>query len=566
LPNAIGDIREAVDFLRYYAARVKSDFSNDSHRPLGVVACISPWNFPLAIFTGQIAAALAAGNAVIAKPAEETPLIAGEAVRVLHDAGVPASALGLLAGEGDVGAALTAHPMIAGVMFTGSTEVARHIQRALATRLSADGAPIPLIAETGGQNAMIVDSSALAEQVVADVLASAFDSAGQRCSALRVLCLQEDIADPMIAMLKAAMMELRVGRPDRLAVDIGPVISAEAQRNLVGHVAAMRSRGFKVHALTLDQDCADGTFVAPTLIEIDRFADVGREVFGPILHVLRYRRDALPRLIEDINASGFALTGGAHSRIDATIALVSDNIAAGNIYINRNIIGAVVGSQPFGGHALSGTGPKAGGPLYMKRLLAEAPPLWPRLSAGSSSAAARSLVKWLRSSGREALALRCDSALSLSRLGAALDMPGPVGEQNIYRLCSRGTVLCHVATFEAAVLAFGAALATGNRAALAGVGGRALFVALPAALRGDAILPGEETKIDVAVTDAEGEALTKLLEEAASREGPIVSVHGLSPAKLGRGEIWPLDFLLNEQSIAINTTAAGGNATLMSIG
>src|SRR5208282_4035832 len=318
------------------------------------------WNFPLAIFTGQVAAALAVGNSVIAKPAEETPLIAAQAVRLLHEAGVPEDALVLTPGDGAVGAMLTAHDGVGGVMFTGSTEVAKLIAAALARRLRPDGAPIPLIAETGGQNALIVDSSALAEQVIADALASAFDSAGQRCSALRVLCLQDDVADRMIEMVKAAMGELEVGPPDRLAADVGPVISAEARDKVLAHVEAMRARGFAVTAAPLGEACTRGFFVAPTLIEINSVADLGGEVFGPALHVLRFKRDALPALIDALNATGYALTGGVHSRVDTTIALVASRIAAGNVYVNRNIIGATVGVQPFGGHGLSGTGPKAG--------------------------------------------------------------------------------------------------------------------------------------------------------------------------------------------------------------
>ncbi|WP_119422850.1 trifunctional transcriptional regulator/proline dehydrogenase/L-glutamate gamma-semialdehyde dehydrogenase, partial [Desertibaculum subflavum] len=373
LPNAIGELREAVDFLRYYAAGIES-FANDTHRPLGPIACISPWNFPLAIFLGQVAAALAAGNVVLAKPAEETPLIATRAVALLREVGVPPGALLLLPGDGKVGAALVADPRVQGVVFTGSTEVAKLIQQQLAQRLNPDGQPVPLIAETGGINAMIVDSSALPEQVVADVLSSAFDSAGQRCSALRLLCLQEEIADRVLAMLKGAMAELALGRPDRLATDIGPVITAQAAQAIAAHVAAMRARGFPVHALDLPPEVARGFYVAPTVIEIAQAGDLAAEVFGPVLHVLRYRRDGLDDLIDRINAKGFGLTFGLHSRIDETIAHVAARIAAGNIYVNRNIIGAVVGVQPFGGHGLSGTGPKAGGPLYLRRLLAAAPP------------------------------------------------------------------------------------------------------------------------------------------------------------------------------------------------
>ena len=372
--NAVAEVREAVDFLRYYAAEAARTLSPGSPAPLGVVACISPWNFPLAIFTGQVAAALAAGNAVIAKPAEETPLIAAEAVRALHEAGVPIDALALLPGAGEVGAALVAAPQVQGVVFTGSTPVARLIEKELAGRLSRNGAPVPLIAETGGLNAMVVDSSALPEQVVGDVMSSAFDSAGQRCSALRILCLQEDVADHMLEMLKGAMAELEVGDPRKLSTDVGPVITAEARDAIKGHVEAMRGRGFPVTQAEPGAAHARGTFLAPALIEVEKVADVEREVFGPVLHVLRYRRDGLDALIDSINAAGYGLTFGLHTRIDETIGRVVERIEAGNIYVNRNIIGATVGVQPFGGSRLSGTGPKAGGPLYLSRLVTEPPP------------------------------------------------------------------------------------------------------------------------------------------------------------------------------------------------
>ncbi|WP_154586109.1 aldehyde dehydrogenase family protein, partial [Bordetella pertussis] len=289
-------------------------------------------------------------------------------------AGVPAGAVQLLPGRGEtVGAQLVASPQVRGVMFTGSTEVARIIAGALAERLDDQGHTIPLIAETGGQNAMVIDSSALAEQVVFDVLTSAFDSAGQRCSALRVLCLQEDSADHVLTMLRGAMRELRVGNPDRLSVDVGPVIDAEARNGIQGHIEAMRSSGRPVDQVELAGECRYGTFVPPTLIEIDHIGELTREVFGPVLHVLRYRRDDLDGLIEQINATGYGLTFGVHTRIDETIARVTEQVHAGNLYVNRNIVGAVVGVQPFGGEGLSGTGPKAGGPLYMYRLLATRP-------------------------------------------------------------------------------------------------------------------------------------------------------------------------------------------------
>jgi RHH-type transcriptional regulator, proline utilization regulon repressor / proline dehydrogenase / delta 1-pyrroline-5-carboxylate dehydrogenase len=566
LPNALGDVREAVDFLRYYAAQIERGFSNGTHRPLGTVVCISPWNFPIAIFTGQIAAALAAGNAVLAKPAEETPLIAAEAVRLLHEAGVPEDVLIYVPGDGAVGAALTGHENVGGVMFTGSTEVARLIAASLARRLRPDGAPIPLIAETGGQNALIVDSSALAEQVIADVLSSAFDSAGQRCSALRLLCLQDDIADRTLVMLRAAMRELAVGPPGRLSADIGPVISAEALANLSGYVAAMRARGFAVSAEPLSDECAHGFFIAPTLIEINAVADLGREVFGPVLHVLRYKREHLGELIEAINATGYALTGGAHSRIDSTIGLVSGRLAAGNIYVNRNIIGAVVGVQPFGGHALSGTGPKAGGPLYLKRLLSACPPDWPPLPAGVSSRAAEAFAQALADRSLGDLADFAAALAHASRLGASLELPGPVGERNLYTLGERGTVLCDAASETAMIAEIACALSAGNRAALDGPPAPALIAALPRALRDKIIAVSEASRFDAVLTDREGQELLALLAGCARREGPIASVFRVTAPTPNSVETAPLDFLLSERSVCINTTAAGGNASLMSIG
>ncbi len=300
--NAVAEVREAVDFLRYYACEALRTLDPAGHAPLGPVVCISPWNFPLAIFTGQVAAALAAGNVVLAKPAEETPLVAAEAVRILHDAGVPRDILQLLPGAGDVGAALVADPRAEGVIFTGSTAVARLIQSQLAERLGAAGKPVPLIAETGGLNALVVDSTALAEQVVADVLSSAFDSAGQRCSALRILCLQEEIADRMLRMLVGAMSELEVGVPDDLSVDVGPVITEDARDNILAHIETMRGRGHRIDQVALNQAAAYGTFVAPTIIEIRKIGDVECEIFGPVLHVLRYRREELDKLIADMRA------------------------------------------------------------------------------------------------------------------------------------------------------------------------------------------------------------------------------------------------------------------------
>ena len=382
VPAALSEVREAVDFLRYYAARARAEFAMPQRLPgptgeqdeiglhgRGVFACISPWNFPLSIFTGQIAAALAAGNAVIAKAAEQTPLVAAAAVRHLLAAGIPGDVLHLLPGDGEtVGAALVADPRIAGVAFTGSTETGRAINQSLAAR---PGPIAPLIAETGGQNAMIVDSSALAEQVVADTLVSAFDSAGQRCSALRLLYVQDDIADRLLPMLAGAMAELRIGDPALLATDVGPVIDEPARQALERHAARMAREGRLLYQCPLPAGTEHGTFFAPRAFEIDNAGRLEREVFGPILHVVRWRADRLDAVCDEIAATGYALTLGIHSRIDETVRHVLSRLGVGNSYVNRTMIGAVVGVQPFGGERLSGTGPKAGGPRYLHRFAVE---------------------------------------------------------------------------------------------------------------------------------------------------------------------------------------------------
>jgi RHH-type proline utilization regulon transcriptional repressor/proline dehydrogenase/delta 1-pyrroline-5-carboxylate dehydrogenase len=381
LDNALGDVREAVDFLRYYAGEARRLMAGPVElagptgerntlelRARGPFACISPWNFPLAIFTGQIAAALAAGNTVLAKPAGQTPITAFLATRLMHEAGIPVDALHLLPGGGAVGALLVKDRRIAGVAFTGSNETAWAIQRALADRRHAI---VPFIAETGGINAMIADSSALPEQVVRDAVRSAFDSAGQRCSAARVLFIQEDVAANMIRMLSGAVASLEVGDPMDFATDVGPVIDEEAQARLDGHKVRMQREASTLIDLRMPPDCRSGTFVTPAVYEIDRLDRLEQEVFGPILHVVRYGRGRLGEVIEAINASGFGLTLGLHSRIEAVADLVADTARVGNLYVNRNQIGAVVGVQPFGGEGLSGTGPKAGGPNYLARFATE---------------------------------------------------------------------------------------------------------------------------------------------------------------------------------------------------
>jgi RHH-type transcriptional regulator, proline utilization regulon repressor / proline dehydrogenase / delta 1-pyrroline-5-carboxylate dehydrogenase len=553
LPNAIAEVREAIDFLRYYAEQARASFGA-AQAALGPAVCISPWNFPLAIFMGQVAAALVAGNPVLAKPAEETPLIAAEAVRMLHDAGVPDDALQLICGDGKIGAALVSAPEVAAVLFTGSTEAARSIQRQLAARLSPAGRPIPLIAETGGQNAMIVDSSALAEQVVADVIASAFDSAGQRCSALRILCLQEDVADRTLDMLHGAMAELRVGRTDRLGVDIGPVITREAQAKLEQHVEHMRARGHRVEQLELGEETAHGTFVPPTIIHISRIADVEREVFGPILHVLRFRRERLDELIDAINATGYGLTFGLHTRLDGMVAHVTGRVRAGNLYVNRNMIGATVGVQPFGGRGLSGTGPKAGGPLYINRLVTV--PAAPVEPAAPAYAPIGAFATWLEGEGEGEAAAMARRYADASMLGASQILDGPVGESNSYALHPRGWLLMRPATRAGLLEQMAAVLASGNDGVIEGI---TLPERLPPELA--ARFSGASDRAVAAVLIEGGpERIIEVAREVAARDGAIVLVHA---AREKPALPYAVEWLLEEVSTSINTTAAGGNASLM---
>ncbi|MFT6590998.1 MAG: RHH-type proline utilization regulon transcriptional repressor/proline dehydrogenase [Rhodoferax sp.] len=609
LPNAIAEVREAVDFLRYYAAQVAATFDNDSHRPLGVVLCISPWNFPLAIFAGQVAAALASGNCALAKPAEQTPLIADVMVKIFHEAGVPQDAVQLVPGTGDtVGAALVAHPLVAGVMFTGSTEVSRLIAQTLAKRLSRQGRSIPLIAETGGQNALVADSSALAEQLVGDVLASAFDSAGQRCSALRLLCIQEDGADRVVTMIKEAMREWVMGNPDRMHTDVGPVIDEEARAQIEQHIVNLQAAGQPVTRLARDESAGQGHFVTPALIEIDNITRLQREVFGPVLHVLRYRREQLDEVLDAINATGFGLTFGVHSRIDETIAQVTQKVQAGNVYVNRNVIGAVVGVQPFGGIGLSGTGPKAGGPLYLYRLLqasqaqgnralaalplmpvsADAPPTSPVNSAKQPALLAlQSLINTLRGpafaaiegwrgNGSADLAVTTGEAyLTHSVLGQRFNLPGPTGEANHYQLLPRGAVWGMPQSALGLVQQVAAALASGNpywiQAPIAGSAVAQTLAALPIE-----VLPFVQTRnhaqllaastLSALLFEGDGDALQALAPVLAQRPGAIIRIESLTPTQLSAGALYDVSALMHEQSISTNTAAAGGNAQLMTLG
>jgi RHH-type proline utilization regulon transcriptional repressor/proline dehydrogenase/delta 1-pyrroline-5-carboxylate dehydrogenase len=495
--SAMTEVREAIDFLRFYAAQIRQDFNPRSHRPLGPVVCISPWNFPLAIFVGQIAAALAAGNTVLAKPAEQTPLVAAHVTGVLWSAGIPRTALQLLPGAGPtVGASLVADARVQAVLFTGSNEVARLIQQSLARRLSATAEPVALIAETGGQNAMIVDSSALPEQVVSDVLQSAFDSAGQRCSALRVLCLQDEVADTIVTMLRDAMGQLRLGQPCSLSTDVGPVIDAQACAEIKRHIARMRAQGCRVFQPKPGEpdETARGSFVAPTLIELSDLSQLQQEVFGPVLHIVRYARDGLDRLLAQINSTGYALTLGVHSRIDATIEKITSASLAGNQYVNRNMVGAVVGVQPFGGQAMSGTGPKAGGPLYLYRLLASQP-----------ADALQRALRFVGASGHQAPS-------------DCIELAGPTGELNLYRLVAR-KVLHASGPLDASALA---------------------------------------QDLDTVVFEGSPENLRLLLQQLAARPGPVVSVF-----VQGRGHRLTPHATWTERSLSINTAAVGANARLM---
>ena len=563
IPNAVAEVREAVDFCRYYAAQARAELKNETHRALGPVVCIAPWNFPLAIFVGEVAAALAAGNTVLAKPAEQTPLIAAHAVRLMHRAGVPRDVLQLLPGPGDsVGAALVADPRVQGVVFTGSTEVARIINRTLAER---GGEPV-LIAETGGQNALVVDSTALTEQVVGDVLASAFDSAGQRCSALRVLYLQEDIAERTIAMLKGGMDELRVGNPADLATDIGPVIDAEARGGLLAHLERLRPVAKWWHQAKVPA-ATSGTFVAPTMLEIGSIEQLTREVFGPVLHVLRYPADGLGRVIEQINGTGYGLTHGIHTRIDEKVEADLRGISAGNLYVNRNIVGAVVGVQPFGGHGKSGTGPKAGGPLYLHRLVrSDVPPelhgetVPVAFDALKALQAALPQLQELTSAQRGRLQTRIRFYQAASPLAVRLQLPGPTGEDNSLWFEPRGTLACRAESLLHLLEQLAAAWATKNKALVPDTDiGRRVLRAID---HPDIAFAQDLIGADIEALLFEGpvEAARGLRLGLAQRQETIVP---LIPARADGG--YDLHRLVVEKVASINTTAAGGNAALMSL-
>ena len=524
LPDAIAELREAVDFLRYYASCLRINPAYNTGSPRGIWACISPWNFPLAIFTGQIAAALAAGNAVIAKPAPQTPLIARRAVELFHAAGIPHTALQLAQGGTEPGAALTKNNHINGVAFTGSTATAKIIHQSMAKHLQPGA---PLIAETGGINAMLVDSSALPEHAVRDIIASAFQSAGQRCSALRCLYVQEEIAPRVIALLKGAMDELQMGDPWLLETDIGPVIDAAARDKLVRYVNEARTQERVLHELTVpDQANESGYFVAPTLIQVDSINDLVEEMFGPVLHIATFSANELETVLATVNQQGYGLTFGVHTRIDDRVQLVVDQLRVGNIYVNRNQIGAVVGSQPFGGEGLSGTGPKAGGPSYMAAFF-------------QAHSQTESADQWHRECSEEDL-IAALTTLPPATNRTTADLPGPTGESNRLShlprapfICAGPGEACAQRQLQAVKQAGGTGIvATGQVAPesllnLAGIGGVMWW--------------GEDT-----VARAYAEAL-------ADRPGPILPLITTTPSYQ----------VVNERHVCIDTTAAGGNVALL---
>ncbi|MGZ9812297.1 bifunctional proline dehydrogenase/L-glutamate gamma-semialdehyde dehydrogenase PutA [Pseudoroseicyclus sp. H15] len=526
LPDAVAELREAVDFLRYYAAGI----AGLDGKPAGLFTCISPWNFPLAIFTGQVAAALAAGNGVLAKPAETTPLIARLAVGLLHKAGVPESALQLVPGPGgEVGGVLTSDPRIDGVCFTGSTTTAQTINRSMAEHLSPAA---PLIAETGGINAMIVDSTALPEQAVRDIVASAFRSAGQRCSALRMLYVQQDVADRMLGMLYGAMDELVLGDPWDDATDIGPVIDAKAHEGIAAHIAEARKEGRVLKELAVPEQ---GHFIGPAVIRVDGIASVEREIFGPVLHVATYRARDLPKVIAAVNDRAYGLTFGMHSRIDDRVEIAVAGVTAGNIYINRNQIGAIVGSQPFGGEGLSGTGPKAGGPDYLPRFLAPSAPIAAESGGpAADEAAVQAAIDGQRGKG--------------GRQISAQMMPGPTGESNRLREVGRGVILCLGP----------AAAAAKEQARIVQENAAAPLIICPGAGGIDARLAPEAlarlTGFDGAALWGDEAAQRAARQALASRQGALLPLM-TGPEMGSRCRV--------ERHVSIDTTAAGGNAALL---
>ncbi len=566
--DAVGEIREAVDFCRFYAleaVRYEKETGQDAR---GIFVCVSPWNFPLAIFTGQITAALAAGNAVIAKPAEQTPLLATLAVQLMHQAGVPGGVLNLIPGDGaTVGAALTGDKRVDGICFTGSTDTAMMIHNAVATKGKPD---TTLIAETGGLNAMIVDSTALPEQAVRDILASAFQSAGQRCSALRMLYIQEDVVDRTLEMLFGAMDELRIGLPWDLSTDIGPVIDEEARDKITGHCDRFEAKGNLLKRLPVP-DHLKGTYVSPTVLRVNGIEDLEEEIFGPVLHVATFEAEKLNDVISAVNATGYGLTFGLHTRVDNRVQLVTDRVNVGNLYVNRNQIGAIVGSQPFGGAGLSGTGPKAGGPYYLGGFLSpssgkekhSAHPAGKDIDAALKTLT-RAATAWKLNVNRLSVlekVLSGEAALMEAArvmdglVKADVELPGPTGESNRLSLHPRGIVVS-----LGSALGVVRALAAGNAAIAVDVDPvllKALAKAGAPVAAADMKDPDDLSVVpDIAavIATTDREDMQALRQALAKRSGPITA---LVPPTCSPG------MLFHEKVLCVDTTAAGGNASLL---
>ena len=563
LLDAIAEIREAVDFSQFYANEGIRNKDNGEAR--GIICCISPWNFPLAIFAGQILANLAAGNVVVAKPAEQTSLLAVRAVELMHEAGIPKDAIQLLPGTGStVGTALTSDPRVAGVCFTGSTATAQRINKVMAENMAPDA---PLVAETGGLNAMIVDSTALPEQVVRDVLASSFQSAGQRCSALRMLYVQKDIAENLLEMLYGAMEELGIGDPWALSTDVGPVIDEAARKKIVDHCDKFEREGRLLKKIPVPEN---GLFVSPAVLKVSGIADMEEEIFGPVLHVATFEAKEIDQVVDAVNARGYGLTFGIHSRVDNRVERIASRIKVGNTYVNRNQIGAIVGSQPFGGEGLSGTGPKAGGPQYLRRFLkgdtVERP-----LESGGKTVDGKKLEELIGSLNKIKLLgseARIDAMQPIfGKVPAPLDaeaeeLPGPTGELNRLSNHARGVVLCIGPDKETALAQVAMALSQGNKVVVVapGVGdtvSRAAQAGLP--------ITGAEGQLDpevlatargfeAVVSCAEKPVLRKYRQALAKRDGallPLITEHTLDQR-----------FVI-ERHLCVDTTAAGGNASLI---
>ncbi|WP_372809266.1 bifunctional proline dehydrogenase/L-glutamate gamma-semialdehyde dehydrogenase PutA [Litorivivens sp.] len=569
LPDSLAEIREAVDFCRFYAQQIDSECSVQIGSPRGVVLCISPWNFPLAIFVGQVVAALAAGNCVLAKPAEQTSLTAVRAVQLMYESGLPTHVVEIVLGPGRaVGEVLIDDQRIQAVSFTGSVATARWLSRALADRCDA---PVAFTAETGGVNAMVVDSTALPEQVVDDVIRSGFRSAGQRCSALRVLFLQEETAPAIIAMLKGAMDELCVGDPCLLATDVGPVIDERALQRLQTHLKYLDGCGRLLHRCEQLSETQDGTFFAPHLYEIDALSTLPEEVFGPIVHVIRYRADQLDQVVDQINASGYGLTLGIHSRVQSTVDIIASRVQVGNVYVNRDMVGAVVGVQPFGGRRYSGTGPKVGGPNSLKRLVSAGSPV---ASTEKLTSKTYPFITCLHGFISESTQRRLTEIATVYERDYAepQNLPGPTGESNRLLYEPRGHLLGVYTQGDAiddCLAAVFSALLMGNRVSLKcpaawyGVLTRCIetvperFVLLEKSDGNNALSDGDIQGVFTACTSIERQGIARLL---AQREGVPVPLIAEQPCG------YSLYAYAWEKVVTINTTAAGGNAALMTLG